>query len=45
YIRTGKIIGRGTERQGLYYADEVVTQQETVMLAQGSTDREAWLWH
>nr|GEX00746.1 putative ribonuclease H-like domain-containing protein [Tanacetum cinerariifolium] len=44
-IRTGKIIGRSTERQGLYYVDEVVTQQGTVMLAHGSTDREAWLWH
>nr|GEW54324.1 hypothetical protein [Tanacetum cinerariifolium] len=44
-IRTGKIIGRGTECQGLYYVDEVVTQQGTVMLAHGSTDREAWLWH
>ncbi|XP_076933537.1 uncharacterized protein LOC143599475 [Bidens hawaiensis] len=43
-IRTGMIIGRGTERQGLYYVDEV-TQQGTVMLAHGSTDREAWLWH
>ncbi|KAJ0521521.1 putative RNA-directed DNA polymerase [Helianthus annuus] len=43
-IRTGKIIGRGTERQGLYYVDEV-TRQGTVMLAHGSTDREAWLWH
>nr|GFA16775.1 putative ribonuclease H-like domain-containing protein [Tanacetum cinerariifolium] len=28
-IRTGKIIGRDTERQGLYYVDEVVTQQGT----------------
>nr|GEV56573.1 hypothetical protein [Tanacetum cinerariifolium] len=44
-IRTGKIIGHGTERQGLYYVDEVVTQQGTVMLAHGSTDGEAWLWH
>ena len=44
-IRTGKIIGRGTERQGLYYVDQVVTQQGTVMLAHGSTDKEAWLWH
>nr|GEX12275.1 putative ribonuclease H-like domain-containing protein [Tanacetum cinerariifolium] len=44
-ILTGKIIGRGTERQVLYYVDEVVTQQGTVMLAYGSTDREAWLWH
>ncbi|CAH1453527.1 unnamed protein product [Lactuca virosa] len=43
-IRTGKIIGCGTEQQGLYYVDEV-TRQGTVMLAHGSTDREAWLWH
>lgn len=43
-IRTGMIIGRGTERQGLYYVDDV-TQQGTVKLAHGTTDREAWLWH
>ncbi|KAJ0939814.1 putative NAD(P)H-quinone oxidoreductase subunit M, GAG-pre-integrase domain-containing protein [Helianthus annuus] len=43
-IRTGVIIGRGTERQGLYYVDEV-TQQGTVMLAHGTDNREAWLWH
>ncbi|KAI3686464.1 hypothetical protein L1987_80142 [Smallanthus sonchifolius] len=43
-IKTGVIIGRGTERQGLYYVDEV-TQQDTVMLAHGTTNREAWLWH
>ncbi|KAJ0868825.1 putative RNA-directed DNA polymerase [Helianthus annuus] len=42
--RTGEIIGRGTERQGLYYVEEV-TQHGNVMLAHGSTDREAWLWH
>ncbi|KAJ0625451.1 putative RNA-directed DNA polymerase [Helianthus annuus] len=41
---TGTIIGRGTERQGLYYVDEVA-QQGTVMLAHGTTNREAWLWH
>nr|GEX98592.1 ribonuclease H-like domain-containing protein [Tanacetum cinerariifolium] len=42
--RTGRIIGRGTERDGLYYVDEVV-QSSTVMLAHGTTEREAWLWH
>ncbi|KAK1418160.1 hypothetical protein QVD17_27299 [Tagetes erecta] len=42
--RTGVIIGRGTERQGLYFVDEV-TQHGTVMLAHGTTTREAWLWH
>ncbi|GJU45336.1 hypothetical protein Tco_1202602 [Tanacetum coccineum] len=30
-IKTGAIIGRGTERQGLYYVDEV-TRSGTVML-------------
>ncbi|XP_071741920.1 uncharacterized protein [Rutidosis leptorrhynchoides] len=43
-IRTEKIIGRGTERDGLYYVDEV-TRDENVMLAHGSSDRQAWLWH
>ncbi|KAJ0495991.1 putative RNA-directed DNA polymerase [Helianthus annuus] len=43
-IRTGRIIGRGTERQGLYYVDEV-TQSGTVTLAHGTVEREAWLWH
>ncbi|KAJ9553092.1 hypothetical protein OSB04_017137 [Centaurea solstitialis] len=43
-IRTGTIIGRGTERNGLYYVDEVA-RQGTVMLAHGTTNREAWLWH
>ncbi|KAM0062560.1 hypothetical protein Hdeb2414_s0004g00149591 [Helianthus debilis subsp. tardiflorus] len=43
-IRTRTIIGRGTEHQGLYYVDEVA-QQGTVMLAHGTTNREAWLWH
>nr|GEX83974.1 putative ribonuclease H-like domain-containing protein [Tanacetum cinerariifolium] len=38
-IRMGKIIGYGIERQGLYYLDEVVTQQGTVMLPYGSTNR------
>nr|GEY19682.1 ribonuclease H-like domain-containing protein [Tanacetum cinerariifolium] len=43
-IRTGRIIGRDTEKHGLYYVDEV-TQSGTVMLAHGTTEREAWLWH
>nr|GEV43466.1 ribonuclease H-like domain-containing protein [Tanacetum cinerariifolium] len=37
-------LGRGTERQGLYYVDEV-TQSGTVMLSHGTAEREAWLWH
>nr|GEU69113.1 putative reverse transcriptase, RNA-dependent DNA polymerase [Tanacetum cinerariifolium] len=47
---TGRIIGRGThthrerEREGLYYVDEVTTSG-TVMLAHGTSEREAWLWH
>nr|GEV45282.1 hypothetical protein [Tanacetum cinerariifolium] len=43
-IRKGRIIGRGTEREGLYYVDEV-TPSGTVMLAHGTSEREAWLWH
>ncbi|GJV35730.1 retrovirus-related pol polyprotein from transposon TNT 1-94 [Tanacetum coccineum] len=43
-IRTGAIIGRGTQRQGLYYVDELTTSG-TVMLANGTSEREAWLWH
>ncbi|XP_042012321.1 uncharacterized protein LOC121760762 [Salvia splendens] len=43
-IRTGEIIGRGTERDGLYYVDEI-TQRGTALLTHGTTDREAWLWH
>ncbi|KAJ9551824.1 hypothetical protein OSB04_015869 [Centaurea solstitialis] len=43
-IKTGAIIGRGTERQGLYYVDEVA-KNGTVMLSHGSTEREARLWH
>nr|GFB56439.1 putative ribonuclease H-like domain-containing protein [Tanacetum cinerariifolium] len=43
-IRTGRIIGRGTEKHGLYYVDEV-TQSGTVMLTHGTTEREAWLCH
>ncbi|KAJ0565548.1 hypothetical protein HanIR_Chr06g0263791 [Helianthus annuus] len=37
-IRTGAIIGRGTERQGLYYVDEV-NQHGTAMLAHGTLER------
>ncbi|KAL4562996.1 hypothetical protein LXL04_027027 [Taraxacum kok-saghyz] len=43
-IRTGVIIGRDTECQGLYYVDEV-NQHGTVMLTHGTTERQAWLWH
>ncbi|XP_076951121.1 uncharacterized protein LOC143624310 [Bidens hawaiensis] len=43
-IRTGTIIGRGTERQGLYYVEEV-TQHGSALLAHGTTNREALLWH
>nr|GEZ27512.1 putative ribonuclease H-like domain-containing protein [Tanacetum cinerariifolium] len=43
-IKTGRIIGRGTKKHGLYYVDEV-TQSGIVMLAHGTIEREAWLWH
>ena len=41
--QTGTIIGRGTERGGLYYVDEMV-QQSQAMLARGSSDHHLWLW-
>nr|GEW66919.1 ribonuclease H-like domain-containing protein [Tanacetum cinerariifolium] len=43
-IKTGAIIGRGTEIKGLYYVDEV-TQNGAVMFSHGTAEREAWLWH
>ncbi|GKC56599.1 retrovirus-related pol polyprotein from transposon TNT 1-94 [Tanacetum coccineum] len=43
-ISLGHIIRRGTESEGLYYVDEVTTSG-TVMLAHGTSEREAWLWH
>nr|GEV36128.1 putative ribonuclease H-like domain-containing protein [Tanacetum cinerariifolium] len=41
-IRTGAIIGRGTEIKGLYYVDEV-TQNGAVMLSHRTGERKAWL--
>lgn len=41
-IQTGKIIGRGSERAGLYFVDEV-NQQGTATLTHGTVDRQAWL--
>lgn len=43
-IRTKEIVGRGTERGGLYYFDEVVHKGHA-MLAHGTTERQLWLWH
>ena len=45
YIKMRRIIGRGTERQGLYYVGEMAHQGSATMLAHGSATREAWLWH
>ena len=43
-ILTRRILGRDTEKQGLYYVDEIA-QTSSVMLAHGSTKQETWLWH
>ncbi|XP_071694518.1 uncharacterized protein [Rutidosis leptorrhynchoides] len=43
-LRTGEIIGRGTERDRLNYIEEVI-QNGTVMIAHGTPNRQAWLWH
>uniref|UniRef100_A0A3Q7J883 GAG-pre-integrase domain-containing protein n=1 Tax=Solanum lycopersicum TaxID=4081 RepID=A0A3Q7J883_SOLLC len=42
--QTGRIIGRGIERGGLYYVNEV-TQQGNALLAQGSPEYQIWMWH
>ena len=42
--QTGTIIGRGTERDGLYYVDEVI-QNSGAMLAHGSPAHQLWTWH
>jgi len=43
-ILTKEIIGRGTEREGFYYVDEIV-QKGHVMLARRTVTRQLWLWH
>ena len=42
--QTGTIIGRGTERGGLYYVDEVI-QNSGAMLAHGSPAHQLRTWH
>lgn len=43
-IHTKEIIGRGTEKGGLYYVDTVALQEQS-NLAIGSISRQLWLWH
>jgi len=43
-ILTKEIIGRGTERGGLYYVNEVAHKGHT-MLTHGTVTRELWLWY
>ena len=43
-IKTGTIVGRGTERHGLYYVDEIA-QRSTAMLTHRLTDKQIWLVH
>ena len=42
--QTGTIIGRGTEKGGLYYVDEAVQKGHT-SLAHGSPNPQLWMWH
>ena len=42
--QTRTIIGRGIEKRGLYYVDEVGQYGHT-SLAHGSTDHQLWMWH
>lgn len=43
-IQTVRIIGRGTEKGGLYYVDEVI-QQGIATLAHEAATRQILLWH
>ena len=43
-IHTGTVLGRGTEKDGLYYVEEI-SSTGTAHLAQGSSTRQLWLWH
>uniref|UniRef100_A0A803M5B1 Retrovirus-related Pol polyprotein from transposon TNT 1-94 n=1 Tax=Chenopodium quinoa TaxID=63459 RepID=A0A803M5B1_CHEQI len=42
--QTEAVIGRGTERGGLYYVDET-TQHGKAMLTHGSPEHQLWTWH
>uniref|UniRef100_A0A803N1T0 GAG-pre-integrase domain-containing protein n=1 Tax=Chenopodium quinoa TaxID=63459 RepID=A0A803N1T0_CHEQI len=42
--QTGRIIGSGTERGGLYFLDEA-TQHGNALLAHGSPEYQLWMWH
>lgn len=42
--RIGNILGRGTERGGLYYVDEATKKGHT-LLARGSLNQQLWIWH
>jgi len=43
-ILTKEIIGHATEREGLYYVDEVAHKGHA-MLAHRTVTRQLWLWH
>uniref|UniRef100_A0A803KTW4 GAG-pre-integrase domain-containing protein n=1 Tax=Chenopodium quinoa TaxID=63459 RepID=A0A803KTW4_CHEQI len=42
--QTGKIIGRGTEENGLYYVDQM-SHQGSAALVRGSVEHQLWTWH
>lgn len=42
--QTRRIIGHGTERDDLYYVDEVIQKGHTSH-AHGSSDHQFWTWH
>ena len=43
-VQTGKIIGHGIERGGLYYLEEE-TQKGKAVLVRGLEERQLWTWH
>uniref|UniRef100_A0A803LY61 Retroviral polymerase SH3-like domain-containing protein n=1 Tax=Chenopodium quinoa TaxID=63459 RepID=A0A803LY61_CHEQI len=42
--QTGKIIGRGTEENGLFYVDQM-SHQGSAALVRGSVEHQLWTWH
>lgn len=42
--QTGKILRHSTEKNGLYYVDQM-SHQGYASLARGSVDHQLWLWY
>ena len=43
-LQTRNVIGHGTEKDALYYVEEV-SQKGYAILARGSVEQQLWKWH